>query len=125
MEIRYESGRPRSILISLVVNVLSIFAASYLLRGVEVDTVTTAIWVAITLSILNVTIKPLLILLTLPLTVFSFGLFLLVINAIVIYIAADWISGFTVHGFWWAVLFSLLISFINSILYRLGDRSAE
>ena len=123
MEFRYESGRPRGILITLVVNALSIFLASYILGGVHVDSVLTAIIVAALLSLLNVTLKPLLIILTLPLTLFSFGLFLLVINAIVIFVAADWIGGFGVDGFWWAVGFSLLISITNSILYRLGERN--
>lgn len=125
MEFRYESGRPRNIFASLIVNALSIFAAAYLLPGVEVTSIGTAILVAILLSLLNVTLKPLLILLTLPLTLVSFGLFLVVINAIVIFVAADWIDGFSVHGFWWAVFFSILISFINSILYGAGDRSAQ
>ncbi len=121
MEIRYESGRPRGILITLVVNALSIFIASYLLGGVHVDGVFTAIIVAALLAVLNVTLKPLLIILTLPLTLFSFGLFLLVINAIVIFVAADWINGFDVDGFWWAVFFSFLISLTNGFLYRLGE----
>lgn len=123
MEFRYESGRPRSILVTLIVNALSIFAASYILSGVYVDSAITAFIVAALLSLLNVTLKPLLIILTLPLTLFSFGLFLLVINAVVIFVAEDWIDGFEVRGFWWAVIFSFVISFINSILYRLGERN--
>lgn len=123
MEFRYESNRPRNIFITLIVNALSIFAAAYILPGVEVDSALTALLVAGVLALLNVTLKPLLIILTLPLTLFSFGLFLLVINAVVIYVAADWIDGFDVRGFWWAVLFSLLISLINSFLYRLGEKN--
>lgn len=122
MEFRYESNRPRNIFITLLVNALSIFFAAYVLPGVSVDAPLTALIVAAVLSLLNVTLKPLLIILTLPLTLFTFGLFLLVINAIVIFIAADWIDGFAVDGFWWAVFFSFLISVINSILFGLGER---
>ncbi|NVK27287.1 MAG: phage holin family protein [Flavobacteriia bacterium] len=125
MEIRYESNRPRNIFISLLVNTLSILLASYLLTGVHVASPTKAIIVAAVLALLNVTLKPLLIILTLPLTLFSFGLFLFVINAIVIYVAADWIDGFGVDSFWWAVFFSLLISFINSVLYKFGEKQRD
>lgn len=123
MEFRYESRRPRNIFLTLIVNALSIYAGAWLLPFVEVTSAWDAVIIAVVLSLLNVTIKPLLIILTLPLTLFTFGLFLLVINAIVINIAASWIDGFTVSGFWAALFFSLLISIINSFLFGLGDKS--
>lgn len=125
MEFRNESRRPRNILVTLVVNMISIYAGASLLPGVDVDSPLDALIVAIVLSLLNVTIKPLLIILTLPLTLFTFGLFLLVINAIVINIAASWIDGFHVSSFWAALFFSILISIINSLLFGLGERSNE
>lgn len=125
MEFRYENNRPNSIFVTLVVNTLSILLAAYVLPGVHVENGWKALVVAAVLALLNVTLKPLLIILTLPLTLFSFGLFLFVINAIVIYVAADWIDGFSVNGFWWAILFSFLISIINGFLYRLGDNSNQ
>jgi putative membrane protein len=85
----------------------------------------TAIIVAIVLGLLNLTIKPLLILLTIPATVVTFGLFLFVINALVIMAADSLVGGFAVQSFWWALLFSLLLSFINSLLFRLGDGSTR
>lgn len=123
MEFRYESKKPRNLFTSLLVNVLSISAAAYLLPGVRVDSIVTAILVAIVLALLNATVKPLLILLTLPLTLVTLGLFLLVVNAIVILIAAHWIDGFSVDSLGWATGLSLLISFINSVLFNAGERS--
>jgi putative membrane protein len=93
-----------------------IILASYLLPGVHVASFWTALLLALVLGILNVLVKPILILLTLPLTIVTLGLFLIVINALVILIASSIVPGFTVDGFWWAVLFSLLVSLIHLIL---------
>jgi putative membrane protein len=65
---------------------------------------------------LNITIKPILIILTIPITLLTLGLFLLVINAILILIAAWIVPGFHVDGFWWALLFGLILALINSLL---------
>lgn len=108
---------------NLVVNTLSIFAVSYILKGVHVDSFLIAILVAVVMSVLNVTLKPLLILITIPFTLVTFGLFLLVINVLVIYAAAALIDGFAVDGFWWALLFSLLVSIVNGVLFGLGRQS--
>ena len=117
-----EQPSAKDILLNLIVNTLSIFAVSYILSGVHVDSFITAIIVAVVLSVFNVTLKPFLILVTIPITLVTMGLFLLVINVLVIY-AADWlIDGFTIDGFWWAVLFSLLVSLVNSVLFGLGKR---
>jgi putative membrane protein len=104
----------------LVINTLSIFAVSYILPGIEVGTFTTALIVAVVMAVLNVTLKPLLIVITIPFTVITFGLFLLVVNVLVLYAAEALIGGFHIAGFWWALLFSFLVSFVNSILYGLG-----
>jgi putative membrane protein len=120
MEVKIESNQPKSILLRLVVNTLSIFATAYILPGIHVVDFYSALWVAIVLAVLNVTLKPLLILITLPFTLVTFGLFLMVINALVILLASKWVDGFSVDGFWWAILFSLLMSAINGILYNLG-----
>ena len=109
-----------SLLIKLLVNTLSIFTASYLLRGVHVDSLSTALIITIILAILNVTIKPLLILITFPLTLLSFGLFLIVINVIVFRIASDLVNGFYIDGFLWALLFSILVSIVNGVLYEMS-----
>lgn len=101
---------------NLLINTISIFAVSYILSGIAVDTFMTALIVAVVMAVLNVTLKPLLILITIPLTIITFGLFLLVVNVLVLYAAAALIDGFHIAGFWWALLFSVLVSFINSIL---------
>lgn len=117
-----EQPSAKDILLNLIVNTLSIFAVSYILSGVHVDTFITAIIVAVVLSVFNVTLKPFLILITIPITLVTFGLFLLVVNVLVLYAAAALIDGFEIDGFWWAVLFSLLVSLVNSVLFGLGKR---
>ena len=105
---------------NLLINTLSIFAAAYVLSGIQVDSLTIAVILAIVMAVLNVTLKPLLILITIPLTIITFGLFLLVVNVLVLYAAEALIDGFSIAGFWWALAFSLLVSFVNSILFGPG-----
>jgi len=90
--------------------------AAYLLPGVHVENLWTALIVALVMGILNLLIKPLLIVLTLPITVVTFGLFLLVINALMVLLVSYIVRGFTVDSFGWALLFSILISLINLVL---------
>jgi len=107
-------------LIKLLLTSLAVVVASYLLPGVEVNSFFTAVIIGVVLALLNVTIKPLLIIFTIPATIFTLGLFLLVINAIIILIA-DWlVSGFYVDGFWWALAFSLILWLVNTVLQDLG-----
>lgn len=103
-------------IIKILVNAVAVIITSYLLRGVHIDNILTAILVAATLSLLNTFLKPALILLTIPATIFTFGFFLLAINAFIILLASNIVEGFHVDGFWWAVLFSIVLSMINSIL---------
>lgn len=107
------------LIIRLLLNALAVVILSYILPGVGVDSYQTAIIVALVLSILNILVKPLLIILTLPITILTLGLFLLIINAIIILIAAEFISGFQVSGVLWAIIFSLLLSFLQSILHSI------
>jgi len=102
--------------VRLIARTLAAFGTAYILPSVDLDRFTTAIWLAVLLALLNSTLRPLLILLTIPLTVFSFGLFLLVINAGLVMLASDWVEGFGVGGFWSAMAFSLLYSTISSLL---------
>lgn len=110
------SSSTSGLITNLLINTISIFAVSYILAGIVVDNFLTALVVAVVMAALNVTLKPLLILITIPLTIITFGLFLLVINVLVLYAAAALIDGFQIAGFWWALAFSLLVSFLNSIL---------
>lgn len=103
-------------IVRLLVSTIAVVLSAYILPGVTVDSFMTAIIVAIIISLLNVLVKPVLIILTIPFTVFTLGLFLLVINAIII-LMTDWIiDGFVVNGFWYALLFSIVLSIINSLL---------
>jgi putative membrane protein len=112
-------------IIRLLLNGLAIVLTAYLLPGVEVDAYGTAIVVALVLSIANVVVKPILIILTIPITVVTLGLFLLVINAVIILLADYLVDGFSVGGFWWALLFSLIMSVFNSITDDLTKRRKE
>lgn len=107
-------------IIKLLLSGLAVIIVSYILPGVNVDGFMVALILALLLSLLNITVKPLLILLTIPLTVFTVGLFLLVINAVIILLADAIIPGFQVDGFWWALLFSLLLSLANALLTDLS-----
>lgn len=102
----------------LLITSLVAFALSYLLSGIAIDSFWTAIVLAVVLAVLNAVVRPLLVLLTLPVTFLTLGLFLLVINALMILLADKLIDGFEVSNFWWALLFSLLLSGISSLLYK-------
>src|SRR5690606_16635005 len=98
-----------NLILKLIVNSLAVVITAWLLGdAVQLDEFTSAIIVAVVLAVFNVTIKPLMIVLTLPFTIFTFGLFLFVINAVVILITANIVEGFSVANFWWALLFSLV-----------------
>ena len=102
-------------LIRLLIAAVSVLITAYVLPGVEVSSFLIALIVAGVLALLNAVIKPILVLLTIPITVITFGLFLLVINALLI-LLTDWlVPGFDVDGFWWALLFSLILSLIMAI----------
>lgn len=111
------------LLIRILVTALAALLAAYLLPGVHLDNFSTALILALVLGVLNFIVKPLLILLTLPITIFTLGLFLFVINALIILMASHFVKGFQVAGFWWAFLFSILLSIISSILLSLGKAS--
>lgn len=106
-------------ILRLLLSTLAVIILSKVLPNVSVDTYTTALIVALVLSLLNFIVKPIMVILTLPITIVTFGLFLLVINAGIILLADHFIYGFAVNGFWWALLFSLLLSFLQSILFSL------
>lgn len=107
------------LILRILLSAVAVVILSHILPGVGVDSFTTAIIVAIVLSLLNFIVKPILVLFTLPITILTLGLFLLVINAIIIIIADNVISGFEVSSIWWAIIFSLLLSFLQSVLFTL------
>lgn len=107
-------------LVRMLLSALAVVIVSYLLPGVRVDGFFAAFIVAVLLSLLNLVVKPILVILTIPLTVFTLGMFLLVINALIILIADAVIPGFFVDGFWWALIFSILLSIVNALLTDLS-----
>jgi putative membrane protein len=111
-------------LIQLVISTLAVLISSYILPGVSIDgnSFLTALIVAAVLAFLNAVIKPIMIILTIPITVVTLGLFLLVINALMILLAARIVDGFHVNGFWWALLFSLILSLTTSVLEGVKKR---
>ncbi len=103
-------------IIKVLVNALAVFISAYILKGVTIKNFLHAILVAIVLSIVNAIIKPILIILTIPITILTLGLFIFVINALIIMLVDFLLSGFKVKNFWWALAFSIILSIINSIL---------
>ncbi|MCF8307771.1 MAG: phage holin family protein [Bacteroidales bacterium] len=102
-------------LLRLILNTFAVIITTYLLPGVELKGFFTAVMVAIVIGFLNLFVKPLLVILTIPVTVFTFGIFLLVINALIILMADAIVPGFMVNGFWWALGFSVILTLVNSL----------
>ena len=90
------------------------------MEGVHVQNFTTSLIVAIVLALLNLFIKPIIVIFTFPVTVLTLGLFLLVINAIIILICSEIVGGFSVNSFWTALLFSIILSVLQSIIFGLS-----
>jgi putative membrane protein len=112
-------------IIRLIISTLAVLITSYLLPGVYLDSFSTAIIVAIVLGCLNAVVKPILIFFSLPAVVFTLGLFLLVINTLIILITDNLIQGFRVDGFWRALLFSIVLSIVTSILNAIKRRDEQ
>ncbi len=102
-----------------LVYTLAVTITAYLLPGVVVDGLKAALLAAIVLGLVNAVLRPILIFFTLPITILSMGLFVLVINAVLVLLASKLVSGFYVAGFWWALIFSLVIAVVNWLLGKL------
>ncbi|MES2931977.1 MAG: phage holin family protein [Pseudomonadota bacterium] len=107
------------LLLTWLINAAALFALPYLIDSVKFDNVQTALIAALVLGLVNALIRPVLLLLTLPVTVLTLGLFILVINGLMFWMVASWIDGFHVAGFWSAVLGALLYSVISWALSSL------
>ena len=112
------------LLIRILLTAISVLIIAHFMPGVTVDSFTTSLIVAVVLGLLNIFIKPILVLLTLPVTLITFGLFLLVINALIILLCTNIVGGFHVDTFWTALFFSIILSILQSILYAItgGDK---
>jgi len=107
-----------------VINILVTAVVVYLLSEVlkphiVINSFSTAIIFALVLAVLNVIVKPIIVLLTLPLTIITLGLFLLVVNVIIILLADKFVSGIRVDGFLWAFIFGLLLSAVSAVINKL------
>ncbi len=105
------------LLLRLLISTIIVLLLSYLMTGVQVDKISTAIIVALVLGLLNTFLKPVLVFFTLPVTVFTLGLFLLVINAAMVLLCDKLVDGFEVASFFTALLFSILMSISQWVLY--------
>jgi putative membrane protein len=103
-------------LLKLIVNALAVFITAYLLKGVSVKNFFTAIITALLIGLVNAFLKPVFVFLTIPLTIVTLGLFLLVIDALLILLVDKMLSGFKVKSFGWAILFSIVVSIVNTVL---------
>ncbi len=103
-------------ILRLLISTLAILAASYLITGIKISDFKTALIVAVVLAVLNTLVKPILILFTIPVTIFTLGLFLLVINGAIIMIASYAVEGFKVDTLFNAILFSIIVWIINMVL---------
>lgn len=103
-----------------IIKIIFIAAVAYglahVLSGIYIDSFWTAVVFATVLAILNIFVRPLLILFTLPVTILTLGLFLFIINAIVVGLASKLVNGIRIDGFGWTLLFSLILSFVGSII---------
>ena len=108
-----------NMLIRLLITAVSAYLLQMILSGVHFSDFTTTLVFALVLGILNLILKPILKILGLPLTIITLGLFSFVINAIVILIADYFVDGMQVDGFWWALIFSILLSIVTSVLSSL------
>lgn len=114
--------------INIIVTAVAVLIASNLLPGVRVDAFTTSLLVALVLAFMNAIVKPILTILTIPITLLSMGLFLIVINGLIIILTDKLVDGFEVRNFWWALLFSFILSITTGILNMIignNDRSRE
>jgi len=107
------------LLFRLIVVALTLLLATELIPGITVSSFYIALVVAILLGLLNVTLKPILVVLTLPVTILTLGLFLFVINASMLLLLASFVDGFTITSFWSALATSLLLTVVNWFSHRI------
>ena len=111
------------IFLRIIVTAILVMVIAHFMNGVHVANFTTSLIVAVVLGLLNLFIKPLIVLFTLPVTILTLGLFLLVINALIILLCTEIVSGFSVASFWTALIFSIILSLLQSIVYGLSGES--
>jgi putative membrane protein len=105
-----------NIILNILIYSIAIFVTASILPGITISSYFAAIVAAVVLGIINSVLKPLMIILTLPVSILTLGLFVLVINGLLVLLASAIVPGFHVNGFWWAIAFSLVLSIISSLM---------
>ena len=111
-----------TLLLVWILNAVALLVVAYVLPGIVVASFGSAMLAALVLGLINMLVKPVLILLTLPITIVTLGLFLLVLNALMFWFAGSILNGFQVNGFWWAVAGAILYSLISGFLSNLINK---
>lgn len=110
-------------IIRLLISALVAFGLSKILEPhVQIDSFVTALVFVMALGLLNAIVKPILIILTLPITILTLGIFLIIINVLMVVLAGKWVNGIHIDGFWWALVFGLLLSVISSLITGKGKK---
>lgn len=109
-------------IIRLLITAAVAYGLSMVLDGVQIPDFKTAFIFALVLALLNFIVKPLLVILTLPITILTLGIFLFIINALIIMLADRFIDGIKVDGFLWALIFSLILSLVSSLVNSMLDK---
>lgn len=108
------------LLVKFVILVISIYIASYIIPGVTISSVSTLLVVSIVLGLINTFVKPILVILTFPLTVVTLGIFLLILNGLLVLLVGNIVPGFHISGLFVAILFSIVVSVVSSLLSRIS-----
>ena len=111
-----------NLIVRFLLSGVAVMLTAYLLPGAHVEDYWAALLVAVLISVSNVIVRPIFVIFTIPITILTLGLFLLVINAVIILMVDYLVDGFYVDGFWWALAFSLILSVFNSLF---GDLTKE
>lgn len=109
----------------ILVTAFAVIIAANIIKGVHINGSVTAVIVAVVLALLNNFVKPILVVLTIPITIFTLGLFLIVINILIVKWAASLVEGFSVDGWWPALLFSLVVSIVTALIDALVGGNSE
>jgi putative membrane protein len=110
------------ILIRWLVTTAAILISAYFLPGVSVRSIGAALMTALVLGLINAVIRPILVVFTFPLTIVTLGLFIFVLNALLVFLTSALVPGFHVDGFGWALIFSLVFSVVSFLLHRIVPR---
>lgn len=107
------------ILLKWLLMTVSIMLTAYLLPGVSVQSFGTALVTALVLGLINAVLRPILIILTFPFTIITFGLFIFILNGLLVLLTSAIVTGFSVMNIWWAILFSMVFSVISFVLHQI------